>query len=32
MDERFVDVENALRSCGDVLPCSLLARLVRLGL
>ena len=30
--QRFKDVDRALRSCGDQLPCPLLARLVRLGL
>jgi hypothetical protein len=30
MDREFVDVDDALRQCGDALPCPQLARLVRL--
>lgn len=32
IDQRFRDVDQALRSCHDQLPCPVLARLVRLGL
>ena len=32
LDQRFRDVDAALRACNDQLPCPSLARLVRLGL
>lgn len=32
MDQRFLDVDDALIACRDTLPCPSLARLVRLGL